>query len=84
MIASDLNIIKYCIHAVAAHHPGTIGSCGKNRTLDYTEKYHLDYTENKAHSLGVRKTVGVLSHKLSKPLMTFIFTSNYIPQANVV
>ena len=53
-------------------------------SLDYTEKYHLDYTENKAHSLGVRKTVGVLSHKLSKPLMTFILTSNYIPQANVV
>ena len=23
-------------------------------SLDYTEKYHLDYTENKAHSLGVR------------------------------
>ena len=53
-------------------------------SLDYTEKYHLDYTENKAHSLGVRKTVGVLSHKLSNPLMTFILTSNYIPQANVV
>ena len=35
---------------------------------DYTEKYHLGYTENKAHSLGVRNTVGVLSHKLSKPL----------------
>ena len=33
--------------------------------LDYTEKYDLDYTENKAHSLGVRKTVRVLSGKLN-------------------
>ena len=41
---------------------------------DYMEKYHLNYTENKAHSLGVRKTVSVLSHKLSKPLMT-----SYLP-----
>ena len=36
-------------------------------SLDYTEKYYLDYTENKAHSLGVRKTIRVLSGKLSKP-----------------
>ena len=42
-------------------------------SLHYTEHYHLDYTENKAHSLGVRKTVSVLSHKLSKPLMTSWF-----------
>ena len=36
-------------------------------SLDYTEKYYLDYTENKAHSLGVRKTIRVLSGRLSKP-----------------
>ena len=32
----------------------------------------------KAHSLGVRKTVSVLSHMLSKP-DDIMFTSNYIP-----
>ena len=36
-------------------------------SIIYTEKYYLDYTENKAHSLGVRKTIRVLSGKLSKP-----------------
>ena len=36
-------------------------------SLDYTEKYYLDYMENKAHSLGVRKTIRVLSGRLSKP-----------------
>ena len=35
-------------------------------SLDYTEKYYLDYTENKAHSLGVRKTICVLRGRLSK------------------
>ena len=29
--------------------------------------------ENKAHSLGVRKTVSVLSHKLSKPYDIHIY-----------
>ena len=37
--------------------------------LDYTEKYDLDYTENKAHSLGVRKIVRVLSGKLSNRII---------------
>ena len=53
-------------------------------------EYHMDSKtvlyhcmENKTHSLGVRKTVSVLSHKLSKPY-DIILTSNYIPQANVV
>ena len=35
-------------------------------SLDYTEKYYLDYMENRAHSLGVRKTISVLSGRLSK------------------
>ena len=35
-----------------------------------------------AHSLGVRKTVSVLSHKLSKPHDIHI-NLNYSPQANV-
>ena len=37
-------------------------------SLDYTEKYYLDYAENIAHSLGVRKTIRVLSGRLSKPV----------------
>ena len=41
---------------------------GLQCSLDYTEKYYLDYTENKAHSLGVTKTIRVLSGRLSKPV----------------
>ena len=40
-------------------------------SLDYKENYHLDYTENKAHSLGVRKTIRLLSGKMCKPVYLY-------------
>ena len=44
--------------------------------LNYTENYHLDYTENKAHSLGVRKTVRVLSGRMYRHLTAKFLTPN--------
>ena len=71
-----------CQHQLMPHQPACLPCTA---CVIFTYPYFLSNSlsfkgQKMIYSLGVRKTVSVLNHKLSKPY-DIIFTSNYIPQA---